>query len=395
MKQATVIKSGILITPCETIQDGVVVFKDGKIAAVGRKTDTKIPEESIVIDASDQIVAPGFIDIHVHGGKGRDVMEASYEAINEIAKFSVCHGTTSFLPTTVAASHKALLSTVEMVRTAVEKGTDGAEVLGTHLEGPYISPQKPGAQDPCFIRTPSLDELDEIWEVSNRTVKIVTLAPESEGANRLIAGLRDLGVVASVGHSNATYSEVAEAIKCGVKHAAHTFNAMRGFHHREPGVIGAVFVRDELTAELICDRIHVCPTAMELLVRVKGTDKVVLVTDAIQAAGMPDGRYRFGEKRMVVTNGVCRYESGELAGSTLTMNMAVRNVMQSVGLPLETAIKMATMNPAMVVNVHKRKGSLESGKDADIVIIDDNVDVFMTIVKGKTVYQRDNLNTNP
>ncbi len=394
MKQTTVIQSRTLITPFETVQDGVVVFKDGKIVAVGRKTDTKIPEKAVVIDASDQIVAPGFIDIHVHGGKGRDVMEASYEAINEIAIFSVWHGTTSFLPTTMSASHKTLLSIVEVVRTAVEEGTDGAEVLGTHLEGPYISPQKPGVQDPDFIRAPSLDELDEIWEVSNCTVKIVTLAPESEGANSLIARLGDLGVVASVGHSNATYSEVAEAIKHGLKHAAHTFNAMRGFHHREPGVIGAVFVRDELTAELICDRIHVCPTAMELLVRVKGTDKVVLVTDAIQAAGMPDGKYRFGDRKMVVKNGVCRLESGELVGSTLTMNMAVRNVMQSVGVPLETAIKMATINPAIVVDVHKRKGSLESGKDADIVIIDDNVNVFMTIVKGKIVYQRNNLNTS-
>ena len=394
MKQARVIKNGTLITPFETMHKGVVVFKGGKIVAVGRETEVKVPEGAVVIDASGQIVAHGFIDIHVHGGKGRDVMEASYEAMNEIAKFVACHGTTSFLPTTVSASHDALLNVVKAVGAAVEKGTDGAEVLGAHLEGPYISSRRPGAQDLDFIRPPSLDEFNEIWDASKRTVKIVTLALEVEGAKRLIKKLRGLGVVASVGHSNATYGEVVKAIKYGVKHAAHTFNAMRSFHHREPRVVGAVLIHDELTAELICDNIHVHPAAMKLLVRAKGTDKVVLVTDAIQVAGMPEGKYTIGKKDVIVTNGVCRLESGELAGSTLTMNKAVRNMVKSVGIPLQTAVKMTTINPAVVVNVDKRKGSLEPGKDADIVIIDDDVNVFMTIVKGNIVYQRDNPNAN-
>ena len=390
MKKARVIKNGTLITPFETIHKGVVVLKGGKIVAVGRETEVKVPGGAVVIDASGQIVTPGFIDIHVHGGKGRDVMEASYEAIKEIAKFVARYGTTSFLPTTVSASPDALVNVVKAVGAAVKRRTDGAEVLGAHLEGPYISSQRPGAQDPDFIRPPSLDEFNEIWEASNRTVKIVTLAPEVEGAKRFIAKLRGLGVVASVGHSNATYSEVVETVKYGIRHAAHTFNVMRGFHHREPGVVGAVLIHDGLTAELICDNIHVHPTAMKILVVAKGTEKVVLVTDAIQAAGMPDGKYRVGKRDVIVTNGVCRLESGELAGSTLMMNKAVRNMVKSVGIPLRIAIKMATINPAVVVNVDKRKGSLEPGKDADIVIMDDDVNVFMTIVKGKIIYQQDN-----
>ncbi len=389
MKQVWTIKNGTLVTPFEATPRGVVVFRDGKIVAVGRAAEVEIPKKATVIDASNRIVAPGLIDIHVHGAKGRDIMEASYEAINELAVFLSHHGTTSFLPTTVSASRSALLNVVRAIRTAVKKGTEGAEVLGVHLEGSYISPQRLGAQDPGFIRLPSFDEFDEIWEASEGTVKIVTLAPEIEGADKLIAKLHGLGIVVSIGHSNATYSEIEKAIKYGVRHVAHTFNAMRGFHHREPGVVGAVLVRDELTAELICDNVHVHPAAVQLLVKAKGTGKIVLVTDAIQATGMPDGKYRMGRRDVTVTNGVCRFESRELAGSTLTMNKAVRNVMKSAGIPLHTAIRMGTINPAVVANVDQWKGSLEPGKDADIVIMDDDVNVFMTIVKGKLVYQRD------
>jgi len=259
--------------------------------------------------------------------------------------------------------------------------------LGVHLEGPYINPEKRGAHDAEYVRLPSLDEIRELLEASNHTIKIVTLAPEVKGSIELITELRKFGIVASVGHSNATYSEVVDAIKHGVTHATHTFNEMGGLHHREPGVVGAVLVQDELTAELISDNIHVHPAAMKLLIRTKGTNKVVLVTDAIQAAGMPDGEYRVGKKDVIVRNGVCRVESGELAGSTLTMDGAVRNVMKSVGLPLRTAIKMATINPALAINIDKNKGSLEPGKDADIIIIDKEVNVYVTIVKGKIVHR--------
>ena len=387
IKNTIIIRNGTVITPFKTIKDGLVLFRGEKILAVGRENDIKIPKRAKMIDASNKIVAPGFIDIHIHGGKGKDVMEASYEAINELAKFLASHGTTAFLPTTVSASHGNLLNAVKAVKTAMEKGTEGAEVLGVHLEGPYINLEKRGAHDAEYVRPPSLDEIRELSEASGHAIKIVTLAPEVSGSKELITELRKLGIVASVGHSNATYNKVLDAIKHGVTHAAHTFNEMRGFHHREPGTVGAVLVREELTAELISDNIHVNPASMKLLVRVKGTNKVVLVTDAIEAAGMPDGEYKIGEKDVITRNGVCRLKSGKLAGSTLTMDEAVRNVMKSVGLPLRAAIKMATINPAVVINVDENKGSLEPGKDADIVIIDDEINVYMTIVKGNIVHK--------
>jgi len=387
MKKTVVIENGIVITPSESIEKGVVVFEDGKITAVGQKNRVKVPRSAKVIDASGKIVAPGFVDIHVHGGKGRDIMDASYEAVKEIAKFLVSHGTTSFVPTTISAPRPDLLRTVKAVKTAMEKGTDGAEVLGAHLEGPYINPEKRGAHDADYVRLPSMNEFEEIWEASDHAVRIVTLAPELEGSKMLIQKLRELGTVASIGHSNATYTQTVDAIKHGVRHATHMFNRMSGFDPREPGVVGAVLVHDELTAELICDGIHVHPAAMSLLTRVKGSEKVVLVTDAIRAAGMPDGEYVLSKQRIIVKDGVSRLESGDFAGSTLTMDRAVRNIVKLVGAPLQTAVKMATINPAMVINVDGNKGSLESGKDADIVIIDDEINVYLTIKKGKILYR--------
>jgi len=387
MRRISVIRNGTIITPYKTMKNGVVIFESEKIVAVGRESDVKMPKSARIIDASDKIVAPGFIDLHIHGGKGRDIMDASYEAINEIAKFVASHGTTSFVPTTISAPGPDLLRAMEAVKTAMEKGTDGAEVLGAHLEGPYISLEKHGAHDTNYIRHPSLEEFGEIWETCNHAVRIVTLAPEIEGSRLFIQKLRELGIVVSIGHSNATYIQAIDAIKQGVRHATHVFGRMSGFNHREPGVVGAVLTHDELTAELICDSIHVHPAAMDLLTRAKGSKKVVLVTDAIRAAGMPDGKYALGKQYIIVKDGVSRLESGDLAGSTLTMDRAVRNVMKLVGLPLQTAVEMATINPAVAIGVNGNKGSLELGKDADIVIIDDELNVYMTIVKGNIVYK--------
>ena len=387
VEEASVIKNGMVITPSKTIEKGVVVFEDGKITEVGRRKRVKVPRSAKLLDASGKIVAPGFVDIHVHGGKGRDVMDASYEAVKEIAKFLVSHGTTSFVPTTISAPRSELLKAVKTVKTAMEKGTDGAEVLGAHLEGPYINLEKRGAHDANYVRSPSLNEFEEIWETSNHSVKIVTLAPELEGSEMLMQRLREFGIVASIGHSNATYTQAVDAIKHGVRHATHMFNRMSGFDPREPGVAGAILVHDELTAELICDNIHVHPAAMNLLIRVKGSERVVLVTDAIRAAGMPDGEYALGEQRVIVKDGVSRLESGDFAGSTLTMDRAVRNMMRLLGISVQTAVKMATINPAVVINVDENKGSLQPGKDADVVIIDDEINVYMTIVKGNIVYK--------
>ncbi|TET20476.1 N-acetylglucosamine-6-phosphate deacetylase [Candidatus Bathyarchaeota archaeon] len=388
MEKISVIKNGTVITPSKMIKNGVVVFKDERIITVGQEKDVETPKEAKVIDASGGIVAPGFIDIHIHGGKGTDVMDASYKAINKLARFKASHGTTAFLATTISAAHNDLLNAAKTVKVSIKKGTDGAEVLGIHLEGPYINPKKCGGQDSKYIRPPSTDEFREILKASNYAVRLVTLAPEVEGAKKLIVELRNFGITASIGHSNATYSEVVDAIKHGISHAAHTFNRMRGFDHREPGVVGTVLIHDELTAELICDYVHVHPAAMKLLTKVKGSSGVVLVTDAIRAAGMPDGKYKLGKRNVIVKNGVSRLESGGLAGSTLTMNKAVRNMVNLVGASLQEAVSMATINPAKVVGVDNRKGSLEQGKDADFVILDRELNVCSTIVRGKMVHRK-------
>lgn len=388
MEEISVITNGTVITPFKTIKNGVVVFKDGRIITVGQEKDVETPKEAKVIDASGGIVAPGFIDIHIHGGKGSDVMDASYEAINKLAKFEASHGTTAFLATTISAAHNDLLNAAKTVKVTMEKGTDGAEVLGIHLEGPYINPKKCGGQDSKYIRPPSVNEFREILKASNYAVRLVTLAPEVEGAKKLIVELRNFGITASIGHSNATYSEVVDAIKHGISHAAHTFNRMRGFDHREPGVVGAVLIHDELTAELICDYVHVHPAAMKLLTKVKDSSGVVLVTDAIRAAGMPDGKYKLGKRNVIVKNGVSRLESGGLAGSTLMMDKAVRNMVNLVGASLQEAVMRATINPAKVVGVDNRKGSLEQGMDADFVILDRDLNVCSTIVRGKMVHRK-------
>ncbi|TEU06111.1 N-acetylglucosamine-6-phosphate deacetylase, partial [Candidatus Bathyarchaeota archaeon] len=388
MERISVIKNCTVITPFKMIKNGVAVFKDGRIITVGQEKDVETPKEAKVIDASGGIVAPGFIDIHIHGGKGSDVMDASYEAINKLARFEASHGTTAFLATTISAAHNDLLNAAKTVNVSMKKGTDGAEVLGVHLEGPYINPKKCGGQDSKYIRPPSVSEFREILKASNYTVRLVTLAPEVDGAKKLIVELRNFGITASIGHSNATYSEVVDAIKHGISHATHTFNRMRGFDHREPGVVGAVLIHDELTAELICDYVHVHPAAMKLLTKVKGSSGVVLVTDAIRAAGMPDGKYKLGKRNIIVKNGVSRLESGELAGSTLTMDKAVRNMVNLVGASLQEAVIMATINPAKVVGVDNRKGSLEQGKDADFVILDRDLNVCSTIVRGKMVHRK-------
>ena len=386
-REILAVKCGRILTPFREIRDGVILIEGGRIFSVGTDGGVAVPCSARILDFGEKIAVPGFVDIHTHGGGGVDVMEASKEKIERLAVFAASHGVTSILPTTVSAPHESLIKIVETLGELVGRETGGAEVLGINLEGPYINPEKRGAQPAEYIRPPSIHEFRELWEASGRSVKIVTLAPEIEGAGKLVAELRRLGIVASVGHSDATYGEVLEAVRLGLSHATHTFNAMRGFHHREPGVVGAVLLSRELTAEVISDNVHVHPEAVKLLVRMKGARLTTLVTDSIMAAGMPDGEYRLGGQRVIVRNGVCRIESGSLAGSTLTMDTAVRNTMEATGLPLRTVVKMATVNPARIAGVWERKGSIEPGKNADITIIDDRVNVYTTIVRGKIVFQ--------
>jgi N-acetylglucosamine-6-phosphate deacetylase len=380
-----IIANGRVITPWQILEKGIVVVEGEKIAEVGKGFELSEESEATLIDATGRTVAPGYIDIHVHGGAGNDTMDATSQAIQGMAQFFSSHGVTGFLPTTVTASKEAILAAIENAALCQREQTGGAQVLGVHLEGPYVSANKPGAQPVQFIWPADPDEYCEFFSWNN--IKVITLAPEIPENKELITYAVQQGATVAVGHSAASYDEVLAAVRLGLSHSAHTFNGMGGLHHREPGTVGAVLTCDEITTEVIADNIHIHPAVIKLLVRAKGVERMVLMTDAIRAAGMADGAYDLGGQVVTVKEGVARIATGSLAGSTLTMDKAVRNAIAAADLSLAEALQMASYNPARVIGMEEKKGSLEPGKDADIVLLDDGLKVALTMVGGKVVYQ--------
>jgi len=256
------------------------------------------------------------------------------------------------------------------------------------MEGPYINPEKKGAQKEIDIREPSIEEFSEFNKASGNLIRLITIAPEMPGAIELIKYLHKQGIIASVGHANATYVQTQAGIQAGLSHVTHTFNAMRGLHHREPGVIGAALTSPELTVEIIADGIHIHPIVLKILTKIKEGEKIVLMTDAMRAAGLKEGTYDLGGQEVIVAKGQARLKDGTLAGSVLTMDKAVKNMVNKVGIQLSKAIQMASFNPAKSIGVDDKKGSLEPGKDADIVILNKNLEAELTMVAGKIVYRR-------
>jgi N-acetylglucosamine-6-phosphate deacetylase len=384
--QPLAIRAGQLITPTKVMKPGVVVIEEGKISALGR--DIAIPAEAQVIDAGDKILAPGFIDNHVHGAMGH-WFEEEAEAVREIAQFRASTGTTGFLPTLGGAtSLEGMLTPIRMVRAVMKEGTGGAEILGIHMEGPYLSPRKPGVNPVELMRPLDIAEVEAMQEASEGNIRLVSVAPDEEGGMAFIRGLRTLGIVAGIAHTDTDYETILQAVEAGGTYAIHTYNGMRGLHHRTPGVVGAVLTQDQVFAELIADGVHVHPAAMDILVRCKGRDRVVLVTDNSAMAGMPDGIYHgFGAQRIEKREGVLRaLDTGSIAGSAMTFNQDVRNMVQHVGLSLPWAVQMASLNPARAVGLDAHKGSLAVGKDADLILIDDEINVYLTMVRGRIVY---------
>lgn len=380
-----IIANGQVITPWQVLEKGAVVIEGRKIVAIGEGFEPLENSEAAVIDATGRIVAPGYIDIHVHGGAGGDTMDATPQAIQRMAQFFSSHGVTGFLLSTVTAPKEAILAAIENAALCQREEASGAQVLGIHVEGPYISASQPGAQPVQFIRHADPEEYREFFTWGN--VKVITLAPELPENNALVTYAVQQGATVAVGHSVATYDEVLAAVRLGLSHSIHTFNGMGGLHHREPGTVGAVLTCDEITAEVIADHIHIHPAVIKLLVRAKGVERTVLVTDAIRAAGMADGTYDLGGQAVTVKAGVARIATGSLAGSTLTMDRAVRNAMVAADLSLAQALQMASYNPARVIGMEKKKGSLEPDKDADIVLLDAELKVVLAMVGGKVVYQ--------
>jgi N-acetylglucosamine-6-phosphate deacetylase len=375
------------LTPLEEIRDAVILVDGARIAAVGRRGSIDVPRGTTEISAGRGTVIPGFVDVHIHGAGGHDVMEGTDEAFDAVTTTVARHGTTSIVATTVTASPADTCRSVAAIARAAKRGASGAggaaraEILGVHFEGPFISAARRGVHPEKWIAAPSVALLDRFLDAADGTSRILTLAPELPGALDLVSEARRRGVVAAMGHTDASYAEAEAAIGAGARHAAHVFNAMRPFSHRETGVLGAVLTARDVTAELIADGVHVDDAAIRLLLAAKGVDRTVLVSDGISATGMPDGRYRLGTFDVIVTGGVCRNAEGKLAGSTLTLDRAVRHVV-SLGVGLPDAVRMATLNPAGVVGVDGRKGILTAGADADLVLLDENLRVTGVMTRG-------------
>src|SRR5579883_1275800 len=380
-----VIDAGTVWTPTEKYSPGRLLIEGTAIREIGTLDSVRVPAGAERIDASSFIATPGFIEPHIHGCGGVDVMDGTFDSLNAVSQIVVRHGTTSFLPTTVSAPSALLSSSVEKLGAALSKPFDGATPLGIHMEGPFISSAKRGTHKLSNIAAPDLDLFEKWVRSSNHSVRLMTVAPEIEGIDKLVVMARHFGVHIAMGHSNATFDEAKIAADRGICYAVHTFNAMRSLSHRDPGIVGTVLSDDRVFAELITDGIHVAPPVVRIFARAKGKSRALLVTDAISATDMPDGQYRLGEDMVEVVNGVCRDSEGRLAGSTLTQEIAFRNFVAWTGWSFEDALLALTSNPARALNLES-KGVLEPGSDADIAILDEQFRVAMTFVGGRKVF---------
>jgi len=382
-----VIHADRAFTPFEEISDAVVVIQGSKISAVGQRGKVNLPRGVRELDAGGRTVVPGFVDVHIHGAGGHDVMEGTRESLEIISATVAAHGTTSLVATTVTASEKETRDSSASIAHFILNTSQyparelSAEILGIHFEGPFISPARRGVHPAKWIVPPSSEMLAQLLREARGTAQILTLAPEMPGALDLISAARKAGLVISLGHTDATYEQAQAAIEAGATHAAHVFNAMRPFSHRGTGVIGAVLTSPKVSAELIADGVHVDEPAMRMLVELKTPERVVLVSDGISATGMPDGKYQLGMFDVKVSGGVARNAEGKLAGSTLTLDRAMRN-MVALGVPLASALRMVTANPARQIGLATRKGVLAPGADADLVFLDDKLEVSGVMTRG-------------
>ncbi len=381
-----------ILTPLEEISGGAILIEDGKIAAVGGRDALEAPRGAREIRARGMTAVPGFVDVHIHGAGGHDVMETEPGALAAVAQQVARHGTTALVATTVTASAGATARSLEGIARFV-RGQNAArsagnpaaaEILGIHLEGPFLSAAQRGVHPQEWLVSPSNEALRQFLAAADGFAKILTLAPELPGALECIEAARAAGLIVAVGHTDATYAEAEAAITCGARHAVHIFNAMRPFAHRETGVLGAALTDSRMTAEVIADGVHVDAPAIRLLLAAKGFENVLLVSDGIAATGMPDGNYRLGSIEVTVMGGVCRNSEGRLAGSTLTLDRAVRNLV-ALGTPLGAAVRMATLNPARLLGLETQKGVIAPGADADIVLLDSGLNVTDVMARGEEI----------
>ncbi|MEH7238755.1 N-acetylglucosamine-6-phosphate deacetylase [Bacillus sp. JJ1562] len=370
------------------IEKGFIEIDGEKITRVGQMADFHASDKDEVIAFDDSYsLIPGMIDLHIHGASGADVMDATPDALETMTKVLPKEGTTSFLATTMTKTKDDIENAIGNIADFIPKQNLGsAEILGAHLEGPFLSPKRAGAQHPDNIINPDVELFKEWQTLSGDNIRLVTLAPEEPGGLELTTHLKNTGVVASIGHSDAVYDEVEAAIEAGVTHATHLFNGMRGLHHREPGVAGAVLLHNEVKCEMIVDGIHIAPKMVKFAYKNKGSEGSILVTDAMRAKCLGAGMYDLGGQEVIVNEERAVLKDGTLAGSILKLNDAVRNMMKFTDCSLQDITEMTAVNPAKQINVFDRKGSIKAGKDADLVIVNDQLEVIMTFCRGKLAY---------
>lgn len=373
-----------LFTPAKVSGENVILVSDGKVESIEPN-----PKPGYnIIDLREYTVIPGLVDIHIHGINGFDTMDASKESLNEMSYALALLGVTSFLATTVTDSNEKIEKALCNVKESLEKELIGAKLLGVYLEGPYINKVFKGAHPENYIREIDLGEIGALVKAYGDVIKVFAIAPEKENAIEAIKLLTDKGIKVSLAHTNATYSEASSAIDAGAGLVTHLFNGMRGLHHREPGIVCAALTDDRVGTEIIIDKIHFNPAIAKIISRCKKTDDIILITDCIMAAGLPDGKYKLGVLDIFVEGGISTLESGTLAGSTLKLKDAVVNMLNEADISFENALKMATINPARALGLDSEIGSIEKGKKADIVAVDSENNIAFVMIDGKIILNK-------
>ncbi|PID59629.1 MAG: N-acetylglucosamine-6-phosphate deacetylase [Ignavibacteriae bacterium] len=380
-----------IITPFRVVKNGVLSTKKDKIYHVGTKDSRNVPESTKIFNVNNKYIMPGFIDLLVHGGAGGyGFSDESDESIRKISQYFLEQGSTGILASLHAKPKQRLLDDLERMANYIKNNPD-SNIIGIHMEGPYLNRKLKGAMNSEYLWEPTVSSFKEMWEASKETMKMMTISPELPGALDVIREASFHGVVCSIGHSTASYEIVDQAIDNGAAHITHMFNAMLPIHHREPGVAVAALLRDELKIQLIADTYHVHPATMEFLIKSKTPKGIILITDSIRVGGLHEGEEtQFSDQRVRLSGNKAVMDDGTIAGSTLTLNKAIKNIVNTTGLRLTNAVRMATVNPAKVIKLDS--GILSSGKPADFVVLDKDFNVEMTIIKGQVRYSKDQTN---
>ena len=371
---------GKVILKDRVLENGFLKIENGKIVHIGEKRESSIGK--VDYDFSNFYISPGFIDVHIHGAMGEDFLDCDYAEIEKITTFLVSKGVTGFLPTIVTGPLTSMRSAVKKLERYIENQKAGAKVLGIHLEGPFLNPKYKGAQPEEHILEPKIEFLEELY---SPYLKLMTIAPEKDREFKVIRYLKERNVIISAGHTDASYDLMREAVLNGLSHITHLFNGMRPLHHRDPGIVGYALVND-VSVEVIVDGYHLSDVILKMVTKLKSKEKILLVTDSMMATGLDDGEYKLSGQKVIVKSGRAVLESGSLAGSTLTMDRAIKNMMSMVGINIVDAVFMASYAPAKLLGVEDRKGSIDIGKDADITVFDENLNIKMTMVEGKRVF---------